>query len=66
MQLIINGQQQSYDSPLSVQQLVEKLSLQNKRIAIEYNGEIVPRSRFSEQILNEGDQLEIIVAVGGG
>ncbi len=66
MQLIINGQQQSYDGPLNIQQLVEKLTLQNKRIAIEYNGEIIPRSRFPEQALNEGDQLEIIMAVGGG
>lgn len=66
MQLIINGQQQSYDGPMNVQQLVEKLSLQNKRFAIERNGEIIPRSRFPELLLNEGDQLEIIVAVGGG
>ncbi|ABI58605.1 MULTISPECIES: sulfur carrier protein ThiS [Nitrosomonas] len=66
MQLIINGQQQSYDGPLNIQQLVEHLSLQNKRIAIERNGEIIPRSSFPEQILNDGDQLEIIVAVGGG
>lgn len=66
MQLIINGQQQSYDGPMNVQQLVEKLSLQNKRFAIERNGEIIPRSQFPEQLLNEGDQLEIIVAVGGG
>lgn len=63
---MINGQQQSFDSPMNIQQLIEHLSLQNKRIAIERNGEIVPRSRFPEQILNEGDQLEIIVAVGGG
>lgn len=66
MQLIINGQQQSYDGPMNVLQLVEKLSLQNKRFAIERNGEIIPRSQFPEQLLNEGDQLEIIVAVGGG
>ncbi len=66
MQLIINGQQQSYDGPPNIQQLIEHLSLQNKRIAIERNGEIIPRSTFPEQILHEGDRLEIIVAVGGG
>ena len=66
MQLIVNGQQQSFDKPINIQQLVEHLSLQNKRIAIECNGEIIPRSRFLDQILEEGDQLEIIVAVGGG
>ena len=66
MQLMINGQPQTFDGPMNIQKLIECLSLQNKRIAIERNGEIVPRSKFSEQILDEGDQLEIIVAVGGG
>ncbi|MGG7054096.1 sulfur carrier protein ThiS [Nitrosomonas sp. ANs5] len=66
MQLTINGQLQSFDGPMNMQQLIECLSLQNKRIAIEYNGEIIPRSKYPEQILGEGDQLEIIVAVGGG
>lgn len=66
MQLMINGQSQNFDGPMTLKQLIECLSLQNKRIAIERNGEIVPRSKFSEQILSEGDQLEIIVAVGGG
>jgi sulfur carrier protein len=66
MQLIINGQQQNFDNSMNIQQLIEKLSLQNKRIAVEYNGEIIPRSSFSETMLNEGDQLEIIIAVGGG
>jgi len=37
-----------------------------KRIALERNGEIVPRSTFANAILNDGDQLEIVVAVGGG
>lgn len=66
MQLTINGQQQNFDSPMDIQQLIEKLSLHNKRIAIEYNGKIIPRSHFSKTMLEEGDQLEIIVAVGGG
>lgn len=66
MQLTINGQLQSFDGQMSVQQLIECLSLQDKRIAIERNGEIIPRSKYPEQILGEGDQLEIIVAVGGG
>ncbi|HRQ05816.1 MAG TPA: sulfur carrier protein ThiS [Nitrosomonas halophila] len=66
MQLTINGQLQSFDGQMSVQQLIECLSLQDKRIAIECNGEIIPRSKYPKQILDEGDQLEIIVAVGGG
>ncbi len=46
--------------------LIDHLALHGKRIAIERNGEIVPRSQFSEQILTHGDPLEVVVAVGGG
>ncbi len=66
MQLIINGQSQHFGNVNNVQQLLESLSLQNKRIAVECNGEIIPRSTFTSRTLAEGDQLEIIVAVGGG
>lgn len=66
IQLIINGQTQHFDNLLSLQQLLELMTLQNKRIAVERNGEIVPRSQFAEQMLANGDRLEIVVAVGGG
>ncbi len=66
IQLFINGQTQHFESALNVAQLLEQMTLNNKRIAIEYNGQIVPRSKFKEQILVDGDQLEIVVAVGGG
>lgn len=46
--------------------LVEKLGLTGKRLAIERNGEIVPKSTFAEVALQSGDQLEIVGAVGGG
>ena len=64
--LTINGQPHTFDRPLSAAQLIEELSLQGKRVALECNGEIVPRSRFAQQTLNDGDTLEIVVAVGGG
>lgn len=66
MQVIINGESKRLDSPLNVAQLLEQMALQGKRIAIERNGEIVPRSQFGEQALADGDRLEIVVAVGGG
>ena len=66
IELIINGQPQQFETTLNVTQLIEHLALQNKRIAIERNGEIIPRSQFSEQQLKNGDQLEVVVAVGGG
>jgi sulfur carrier protein len=50
----------------SVADLVRDLSLEGKRIAIERNGEIVPRSRHSETALVDGDKIEVVAAVGGG
>ena len=66
IELTINGQPQQFETTLNVAQLIEHLALQNKRIAIECNGEIIPRSQFSRQQLKNGDQLEVVVAVGGG
>ena len=50
----------------SVADLVRDMGLEGKRIAVERNGEIVPKSRYSETRLAEGDRLEIVGAVGGG
>ncbi|MEO6825581.1 MAG: sulfur carrier protein ThiS [Nitrosospira sp.] len=80
IQLIINGQPRNFSVSnqtriqksdhdgvsLNITQLLEHMALQGKRIAVERNGEIVPRSRFDEQVLTNGDRLEIVVAVGGG
>jgi sulfur carrier protein len=62
----INGEVRQFDRPLSCADLIARLELTGKRVALERNGEIVPRSRFSEQSLGDGDRLEIVVAVGGG
>ena len=53
-------------SGVSISRLLDELGLTGKRVAVERNGEIVPRSRHGETALAEGDQLEIVVAVGGG
>ena len=45
---------------------IDPTPLQGKRVALERNGEIVPRGSYAEQPLAEGDRLEIVVAVGGG
>lgn len=82
MQLIINGKTSNFDakmpedsslglnteemSQLNVTQLMAILRLTGKRLAIELNGEIVPRSQFSATLLADGDVLEIVGAVGGG
>ena len=52
--------------PISVTALLELMQLGGKRIALECNGEIVPRGQFNQHLLTDGDKLEIVVAVGGG
>jgi len=64
--IIINGEPRELDQPVAFTQLIERLGLAGKRIAIERNGEIVPRSRHADERLADGDRLEIVVAVGGG
>jgi sulfur carrier protein len=64
--IIINGEHRSFEQPLAFAQLIDELGLGGKRIAIERNGEIVPRSQFAASSVADGDKLEIVVAVGGG
>ncbi|MBI4196036.1 MAG: sulfur carrier protein ThiS [Betaproteobacteria bacterium] len=64
--LTVNGKHRQFDAPLNCADLLARLELAGKRVALERNGEIVPRSRFPEQMLADGDRLEIVVAVGGG
>ncbi|HET7201641.1 MAG TPA: sulfur carrier protein ThiS [Burkholderiales bacterium] len=66
MQLSVNGQIQRVEPGVDLARLLEKLELSGKRVAVEMNGEIVPRSRYAGTRLTEGDALEIVVAVGGG
>ena len=66
MNLSINGESRDFPAPLTVAALLETLGYAGKRIAVERNGEIVPKSRHGEAALAEGDRLEIVVAVGGG
>lgn len=64
--LTINGEPRRFEKDLTVAQLIERLELSGKRLALERNGEIVPRGSFASERLTDGDQLEIVVAVGGG
>ena len=66
IQLSVNGAPLVFDQSPSLVQLLEHLDLIGKRVAVERNGEIVPRSQFPETVLADGDKLEIVVAVGGG
>ena len=66
MNIMVNGALRSVDTPASLAELVRTLGLEGKRIAIERNGEIVPKSRYAETHVAADDRLEIVAAVGGG
>jgi len=66
LRLSINGADRRFAPPLTVQGLVGELGIEGKRVAIERNGEIIPRSRYADVVLADGDRLEVVVAVGGG
>ena len=66
IQIHLNGAPRDFQAPLTFSQLIDALELAGKRLAIERNGEIVPRSRFAEARLNDGDRIEVVIAVGGG
>jgi sulfur carrier protein len=66
IQLSVNGQARRLEPGANIAQLLDALELAGKRVAVEKNGEIVPRSQYSDTPLAEGDALEIVVAVGGG
>ncbi|MEO5694434.1 MAG: sulfur carrier protein ThiS [Usitatibacter sp.] len=64
--ITLNGAPRELPAALTFSQLLDELALAGKRLAIERNGEIVPRSRFGESRLADGDRIEVVVAVGGG
>ena len=64
--ITINGVRSRIPAPMSIAKLIEERRFAGKRIAVELNGEIVPRSRHNEAIVAAGDRIEIVVAVGGG
>jgi sulfur carrier protein len=66
IEITVNGASRRCDSPLEISRLLDQLDLTGKRLAVEVNGEIVPKSQHATTTLNDGDKLEIVVAVGGG
>jgi len=64
--IILNGKNKQLEHDTSISQLLEILDLSEKRLAVEINQSIVPRSDFADTILNEQDQVEIVQAIGGG
>ena len=65
MQILVNGEFEQIE-PQSLESYLTDKSLLNRRIAVERNGDIVPRSQFTNVVIEEGDVLEIVHAIGGG
>ena len=66
MTIVLNGEDKQIDSQSNIEQLLKSLNLDDKRLAVEINQKIIPRSNFSSHILNESDRVEIVQAIGGG
>jgi thiazole synthase len=66
MQLTINGESQSFDTPMNVNDLLVQIGLDGRKVAIERNLEIVPKSLYDGTALKDGDKLEIVHFIGGG
>ena len=66
MQIVVNGQPRAATERLPLPSLIEELQLGGRRVAVELNGSIVPRSAWADTRLADGDRLEIVHAIGGG
>jgi len=66
MTFTLNGQPKSFETPLTVAGLLEKLQINADRVAVERNRAILPREAFDTTVLADGDSIEVVQFVGGG
>ena len=66
MNIVLNGEQCNLDGALTLRGLIDDLDLAGKRLAVEVNEEVVPRSEHADFRLHDGDRIEIVHAIGGG
>jgi sulfur carrier protein len=66
VEFLLNGEPHRCERALSVQELLERNDLAAKRVAVAVNADVVPRSRFAQVQIRDGDKVEILHAVGGG
>lgn len=64
--LHVNGETRRFSAPLTLCELLARMQLGEKRVAVELNREIVPRSLHATTLLSDGDRIEIVQAIGGG
>ena len=66
MKVVVNGEEKDISEGLTVEGLLNKLGIGKERVAVELNLDIVPKGRFDDTILKDGDRIEIVSFVGGG
>lgn len=66
MQIILNGTEKNCQDQISIATLIRELGLDERKIAVERNREIVPKTQFNSVSLCEGDKIEIVHFIGGG
>ena len=66
IEITLNGETRQCEEQLTVQRFIEQQNLSGKRIAVEINLDILPRSEFDSRCLQHGDRIEIVHAIGGG
>jgi sulfur carrier protein len=66
MRVFINGEERTVSAALTVRQLLDELGLAERRVAVEINRDVVPRSRHAEHRLSTDDRVEVVFAIGGG
>jgi sulfur carrier protein len=64
--IVVNGEEHGLDGPLSVDRLVAVLGLDRRGLAVAVNGEVVPRSTWTDRAVGDGDQVEILTIAQGG
>lgn len=66
MILVINGENREFPNELTLSELIQKLEIKTRALAVEVNGELITRSRHQEHRLSANDKIEIVTLVGGG
>jgi sulfur carrier protein len=64
--IVLNGSSRVCTDQATIADLIRELALEGKRVAVERNGEIVPKSQHADTVLASGDRIEVVRAVGGG
>ena len=66
MEILVNGEPRNFERPPTIAELLAAMGLAERRVAVEVNREIVPRSQHAQHRLQAADQVEVVFAIGGG